>query len=99
MKLPEGSKTAARTYAKGIIDFQSRIKHAFSDDGSTWAVTVGVFADFTDAGIDEESGCMAVTNKVMRACFEPVVNRVIELIREQLTSAAEDHPRTPVKVR
>ena len=99
LKLPEGSKIAARTYAKGIIDFDSRIKHAFSDDGSTWAVEVDLFADYPDAGIDRESGCMAVTNEVMLSFYEPAVNRVIELISDQLTSAAKYHPRTRVKVR
>ncbi|KXX77095.1 Kinesin light chain 1 [Madurella mycetomatis] len=98
LKLPkEESKLVARTYAKGIVDFEYRIKHAFSDDGSTWAVKVGLFADYPDAGIDRESGCMAVTNEVMLSCYKPVVDRVIELISDQLTSAAKYHPRTRVK--
>lgn len=99
LKLPEGSRIAGRTYAKGILDFESRIKHAFSDDGSTWAVKVGLFADYPDAGIDRESGCMAVTNDAMLSCYKPVVDRVTELISDQLASAAEYHPRTRVKVR
>jgi hypothetical protein len=98
LKFAEDSKTAGRIYAKAIMDFDSRIKHAFSNDGSTWAVEVGVFADYPDAGIDGGSGSMAVTNEDMLACYEPPVNRVIELISDQLTSAAKSHPRTRVKV-
>lgn len=98
LKLPEGSKTAGRTYAKGMIDFHTRIKHSFSDDGSTWAVDVGLFADYPDAGIDRESGCMAITNQTMLACYDPPVNRVIELMMDQLASVRKQHPGTRVKV-
>lgn len=99
MKLPDESKTAARTYAKGIVDYHSRIKYAFSDDGSTWAVNVGLFADYPDAGVDSQSGCMAVTNEVMLRCYDPAVSRANLLIAEQLKSAASNHPGTVVKVR
>jgi len=99
LKLPPSSKIAARTYAKGILDFDSRIKHAFSGDGSTWAFKVGLSADYPDAGIDRESGCMAVTDEVMLSCYDPVMNRVIGLIRDQLANAAQRHPKTRVKVR
>lgn len=96
LKLPPSSKIAARTYAKGILDFDSRIKHAFSGDGSTWAFKVGLSADYPDAGIDRESGCMAVTNEAMLSCYDPVMNQVIGLIRDQLANA---HPKAQVKVR
>ncbi|KAK3293689.1 uncharacterized protein B0H64DRAFT_218475 [Chaetomium fimeti] len=97
LKLPKGSKVAARTYAKGMVDFNSRIKHTFSGDGSTWAVQVGLEADFPDAGIDRESGCMSVTNEVMLSFYDPVVNVVIELISDQLATVARHHPTTRVK--
>lgn len=99
LKLPEGSKTALRTYSKGMLDFDSRIKHTFIDDGSTWAVKVGLHADYPHAGIDSESGCMAVANDVVLQCYKPVVNRVIGLIQEQLASAATYQPRMRLKVR
>jgi hypothetical protein len=98
MKLPEGSKIAGRAYLKGMADFDTRIKHAFSGDGSTWAVDVGLFAHNPDAGIDVESGCMAVTNEDMLSCYDPVVNRVIELISDQLKTAESHYPRTRVEV-
>ena len=97
--LTEEPEVAARTYAKGCIDFDSRLKYVFSGDRSTWAVEVGLFADYPDVGIDRESGCMAITNEVMLSVYKPVVDRVVELIRDQLRSAAKHHPRTPVKVR
>ncbi|KAH6622583.1 hypothetical protein F5144DRAFT_622756 [Chaetomium tenue] len=97
LDLSKGSKIAGRIYAKGIIDFNTRIKHSFSDDGSTWAVNVGLSVDYPDVGIDRESGCMAVTNKLMRACFNPPVDRVIELITDQLSSVRKQHPGTSVK--
>ena len=95
---PEKSKIAARTYAEGMFDFDSRLKYAFSGDGSTWAVEVGLFADYPDAGIDRQSGCMAFTNEVMLYFYKPVVDRVIELIQNQLTVATIYRPRTRVKV-
>jgi hypothetical protein len=81
-----------------MTDFETRIKAGFSDDGSIWAVAVGLFADYPDAGIDGESGCMSVTNKAMRSLYQPVVDRVIELMMDQLASVRKQHPRTRVKV-
>ncbi|KAH6848057.1 hypothetical protein B0I37DRAFT_156498 [Chaetomium sp. MPI-CAGE-AT-0009] len=92
-----GPVNAWHAYAKGVIDFNSRIKHAFNDDGSTWAVNVGLFADYPDAGIDEKSGCMAVTNEDMLSCYKPVAYRVIQLISDQLTAVTMYHPRARVK--
>jgi hypothetical protein len=65
MKLPDGSKTAGKVYAKCIMDFENRIK-----------------ADFPDAGIEE--GYMTFTNEEILQCFEPVVNRILELVRNQI---------------
>lgn len=81
-----------------MIDFDSRIKDAFSDDGSKWAVEVGLFADYPDAGIDSESGSMSITNEDMRSLYQPVVDRVIELMMDQLASVKKQHPRKRVKV-
>lgn len=82
MKLPDGSRTAGRVYAKCIMDFENRIKADFRSNGQKWAVDVGIEADFPDAGIEE--GYMTFTNEEILQCFEPVVNRILELVRNQI---------------
>lgn len=82
MKLPDGSKTAGRVYAKCIMDFENRIKADFRNNGQKWAVDVGIEAEFPDAGIEE--GYMTFTNEEILQCFEPVVNRILELVRNQI---------------
>lgn len=82
MKLPDGSKTAGRVYAKCIMDFENRIKADFRNNGQKWAVDVGIEAEFPEAGIEE--GYMTFTNEEILQCFEPVVNRILELVRNQI---------------
>ena len=82
MKLPDGSRTAGKVYAKCIMDFENRIKADFRNNGQKWAVDVGIEADFHDAGI--EDGYMTFTNEEILQCFEPVVNRILELVRNQI---------------
>ena len=82
MRLPDGSKTAGRAYAKCIMDFQNRIRGDFRNNGQKWAVDVGIEAAFPEAGIDE--GYMVFTNEDILSCFEPVVNRILELVRNQI---------------
>ncbi|CAK7270286.1 hypothetical protein SEPCBS119000_004011 [Sporothrix epigloea] len=82
MKLPDGSKMAGRVYAKCIMDFENRIKADFRNNGQKWAVDVGIEAEFPEAGIEE--GYMTFTNEEILQCFEPVVNRILELVRNQI---------------
>ncbi|KAL9107752.1 MAG: hypothetical protein Q9227_007374 [Pyrenula ochraceoflavens] len=82
MKLPDGSRTAGRVYAKCIMDFENRIKADFRNNGQKWAVDVGIEAEFPEAGIEE--GYMTFTNEEILQCFEPVVNRILELVRNQI---------------
>lgn len=82
MKLPDGSKTAGKVYAKCIMDFENRIKADFRNNGQKWAVDVGIEAEFPEAGIEE--GYMTFTNEEILQCFEPVVNRILELVRNQI---------------
>ncbi|TVY31850.1 Heat shock 70 kDa protein 12A [Lachnellula subtilissima] len=82
MKLPDGSKTAGRVYAKCIMDFENRIKADFRNNNQKWAVDVGIEAEFPEAGIEE--GYMTFTNEEILQCFEPVVNRILELVRNQI---------------
>jgi hypothetical protein len=79
MKLPDGSKTAGKVYAKCIMDFENRIKADFRNNGQKW---VGIEAEFPEAGIEE--GYMTFTNEEILQCFEPVVNRILELVRNQI---------------
>jgi hypothetical protein len=76
MKLP------GRVYAKCIIDFENRIKVDFRNNNQKWAVDVGIEAEFSEAGFEE--GYMVFTNEEILQCFEPVVNRILELIRNQI---------------
>ncbi|KAG5958550.1 hypothetical protein E4U57_001257 [Claviceps arundinis] len=82
MKLPEGSKTAGRVYAKCIMDFENRIKADFRNNGQKWAVDVGIEAEFPDASIEE--GYMTFDNDEILQCFDPVVARILELVRNQI---------------
>ncbi|KAI9751050.1 MAG: hypothetical protein M1815_001453 [Lichina confinis] len=82
MKLPDGSKTAGKVYAKCIMDFENRIKADFRNNGQKWAVDVGIEAEFPEAGI--EDSYMTFTNEEILQCFEPVVNRILELVRNQI---------------
>jgi hypothetical protein len=82
MKLPDGSRTAGKVYAKCIMDFENRIKADFRNNGQKWAVDVGIEADFPEAAIEE--GYMTFTNEEILQCFEPVVNRILELVRNQI---------------
>ncbi|RKF55635.1 Heat shock 70 kDa protein 12A [Golovinomyces cichoracearum] len=84
MKLPDGSKTAGRVYAKCIMDFENRIKADFRNNNQKWAVDVGIEAEFPEAGIEE--GYMTFTNEEILQCFEPVVNRILELVRNQIVA-------------
>ncbi|KAL1896272.1 hypothetical protein Cpir12675_002865 [Ceratocystis pirilliformis] len=91
MKLPDGSKTAGRVYAKCIMDFENRIKADFRNNGQKWAVDVGIEAEFPEAGIEE--GYMTFTNEEILQCFEPVVNRILELVRNQIIAIqAQNRP-------
>jgi len=82
MKLPDGSKTAGKVYAKCITDFENRIKANFRNNGQNWAVDVGIEKEYPDAGIEE--GFMSFTNEEILQCFEPIVNRILELVRNQI---------------
>ena len=66
------------------MDFENRIKAQFRNDGSQWAVDVGIEAAFPEAGI--EDGYMAFSNEEILQCFEPVVKRILELVRQQITA-------------
>lgn len=96
MNLPDGSRTAGRVYAKCIMDFENRIKADFRNNGQKWAVDVGIEADYPDAGIEE--GYMTFTNEEILQCFEPVVNRILELVRNQIIAIQAQNRLLQVRV-
>lgn len=96
MKLPDGSRTAGRVYAKCIMDFENRIKADFRNNGQKWAVDVGIEAEFPEAGIEE--GYMTFTNEEILQCFEPVVNRILELVRNQIIAIQAQNRSLQVRI-
>lgn len=81
-KIPDGSRTAGKIYAKCMIDFEQRIKHDFRNNGQKWEVNIGVKVAFPEADIEDDY--MAFNNSEILDCFEPVVSRIIELVRSQI---------------
>jgi hypothetical protein len=76
------------------MDFENRIKADFRNDGQKWAVDVGIDAEFPEAGI--EDGYMIFSNEEILQCFEPVMNRILELVRNQII--AIEAQNRPLKV-
>jgi len=66
------------------MDFENRIKADFRNNLQKWAVDVGIETDFPEAGIEE--GYMTFTNDEILLCFEPVVNRILEMIQNQIVA-------------
>lgn len=95
MNLPDGSRTAGRVYAKCIMDFENRIKADFRNNGQKWAVDVGIEAEFPEAGIEE--GYMTFSNEEILQCFDPVVNRILELVRNQIVAIQATNRALQVK--
>lgn len=81
-RLPEGSKTVSRVYAKAMVDFDTRIKDEFRNNGQKWAVDIGIESEWPEADIDE--GFMVFTNDEIQNCFEPVIERIMELVKSQV---------------
>jgi hypothetical protein len=79
MKLPDGLRPVSRIYAKCVIYFENVIKAGFRNNGQKWAVDVGF-------GTGIEDGYMIFTNEDILQCFEPVVNRILELVRNQIVA-------------
>lgn len=87
MNLPEGSKTAAKVYTKCLMDFENRIKRDFCNNSQKWAVDVGIEAEYPEISIVE--GYMTFTNEEILQCIEPVVSRILELVRNQINQIIE----------
>jgi hypothetical protein len=95
MKLPAGSTIQSKIYAKAIIDFENRIKTDFRNNGQKWAVDLGIEQDFPDADIEE--GYLTWTNEEILQCFKPVVDSILELVRNQITEVQASNSHLQVK--
>lgn len=84
MNFASGSKTVGRIYAECIMDFENRIRLDFKNSGQKRVVDIGVEVEFPDLGL--EDGYMVVTNDEILACFDPVINRILELVGDQITA-------------
>jgi hypothetical protein len=96
MKLPAVSKTAGRVFSKCIMDFENRIKNEFRNNGQKWAVDVGIEGDFLEAGIDE--GYMTFTNQEILQTFEPVIDRILEMTRNQIHAVQSQNKTLQVSI-
>lgn len=95
MKLVEGSKIAQKVYQKCLQDFETRIKTDFRNNGNVWAIDVGLDKDYPEAGITE--GYMMFTDEEILRCFEPVVERVTELVRNQVIDILSENRHLQVR--
>jgi hypothetical protein len=96
MGLPYSSKIRGRVYAKCMMDFENRIKNDFRNNGQKWPVDIGIEAEFPEAGIEE--GYMCFSNEEVLMCFEPVVNRILELIKDQITAIQAQNKSVKVSI-
>lgn len=96
MWLPKGSKTVGRVYAKAIMDFDKRIKGEFRNNGQRWAVDVGIESVWPEADIDE--GYMVFTNDEIQKCFEPVIGRILELMKNQVLAVQSQYKTLGVRI-
>ncbi|KAI3588058.1 hypothetical protein IWW34DRAFT_798022 [Fusarium oxysporum f. sp. albedinis] len=78
MRLPDGSKTARKVYAKCIGDFERRIMIEFRNSGQEWNIDVAIETEFSEAGIKE--GYMTFTNDEILSCFQPVTDGITAMM-------------------
>jgi len=96
MNLPDSKRgKTGKIYGKSILDFENRIKGDFRNNGQKWATDVGIVRDSPEADIEE--GYMVFTNEEILLCFEPVFNRIIEMIRNQITAIQACHRSLEVR--
>ncbi|KAI5302178.1 hypothetical protein KEM56_000946, partial [Ascosphaera pollenicola] len=73
---------AAKIAAKCVSYFDSTIKGNFLDSGRSFACDVGVETDYPAADIEE--GYMNFSNDEILACFEPIVQQILDLVKNQI---------------
>jgi hypothetical protein len=84
MKLPAGSREAQKVFDKNVMAFENYIKASFRNRGQIdqkWAVDVDLDGEYPEV----EEGYMIWTGDEILSCFEPVVDRIIELVKDQIS--------------
>ncbi len=99
MGLPNNSKTTGKVYAKSMMDFDPRIKEEFKNDGQHWEINLGLSetANFPNANIKE--GRLYVTNQELLEVFQPVVDRCVRLVNDQIKACSRKCPGKSITVR
>ena len=64
------------------MDFENQIKGNFRNNGQQFFVDVGIEAEFPEVPIKE--GHIIFSNEEVFQCFEPVINRIVELVQDQI---------------
>lgn len=82
---------AASIYRKCMTDFVNRLKAEITYGHDTWEVEVGTEYDHPEADITD--GYMTFHYKEINSCFEPVLNRILQLIEEQISIIGSRNPR------
>lgn len=77
------------------MDFDKRIKDDFRNNGQKWAVDVGIESVWPEADIDE--GYMVFTNDEIQKCFEPVIGRILELMKNQVLAVQSQYKTLGVR--
>lgn len=75
------SKIFGEIWDQSMFQFNSQIIKDFRNGGQNWAVEVREELDYPDIGIAD--GYTTFTNDEVLRCYEPIVDRVIELIKIQ----------------
>lgn len=92
MKLRQGSSIEGTVWALTYDDFEHRIKASFQNTGENFSLHVKL----EDATADIKDGYMTWTNEELLECFNPVVDRIIELIASQVETIQKR--RMPLEV-
>lgn len=76
-------------YLKCLVDFENRIKAGFCNNGNIWAIDVGLDTDYPEAKIEE--GYMMFTDEEILGCLTPVVERILELVGNQIIAIQSEN--------
>lgn len=79
--------------------FEEFLKRSFtnSDDDDIFSCPIPGVLDDAFAGV--EDGCFVLEREEMKAIFDPVINEIIQLVREQIkTAEGQGIQKSPISV-
>lgn len=79
--------------------FEEFLKRSFtnSDDDDIFSCPIPGVPDDAFAGV--EDGCFVLEREEMKAIFDPVINEIIQLVREQIkTAEGQGIQKSPISV-